>query len=68
MTLFDRASQHYTQQAMTPGFWAHAQSAVQDLEADRSHHGLFLGLRAAVGSAIRAAGFKPARHELLELK
>ena len=68
MTLFDRATQHYTQQAMTPGWFSYSQQAVQALETGKSTADTFKGLRAAVGSAIQAAGFKPARHELLELK
>jgi len=67
MTALNRATRHYAQQAMTPGWWLHAQSAVQALESDRSHYGMFSGLRAAVGGAIQAAGHKPARHELSEL-
>ena len=67
MTEFARCVTHYAQLAMQPGFFAYCQSAVSALESDKSHNGLFSGLRAAVGAAIKLAGYRPAPHELQEL-
>ena len=67
MTDFEAQLAHSTQQAMQPGFWQYAKQAVADLEADRGYHGMYSGLRSAVGASIRAAGYRPAPHELAEL-
>ena len=64
MTAFQIQTAHSAQQAMTPGWWAYAQARVTALEADQAAAGLYTGLRAAVGASIRAAGYRPAAHEL----
>ena len=68
MTPFDKQAAHLAQLAMTPGFWQYARQAAGALEADKAHNGLFAGLRAAVGLLIKAEGYRPAQHELGELK
>ena len=67
MTDFEAQLAHSTQQATTPGWWSYCQSRVRTLESDRGYHGMYLGLRSAVGASIRAAGYRPAPHELAEL-
>jgi len=68
MTTFNRKAAHLAQLAMTPGFWQYARTACSDLENDRGYHGLFIGLRAAVGALVKAQGYRPAQHELGELQ
>ncbi len=68
MTDFAKQLAHSTQQAMQPGWYQYARQAVSALEADDTYHGMYFGLRAAVGAAIKAAGFKPAPHEIEEFK
>ena len=68
MNQFDKQAAHLAQLAMTPGWWQYARHAAGALEADDSYHGMYSGLRAAVGAAIKAAGFKPAPHEIEEFK
>ena len=67
MSLFDAQVAHLAQLAQSPGWWQHARQAAGAIEGDEGHYGLFIGLRAAVGAAIQASGYKPARHELSEL-
>ena len=43
--------------AMTRGCWQYAQAQVIAMEQEK--HGLWLGLCAAVGQRIKAAGFRP---------
>ena len=43
--------------AMTRGCWQYAQAQVIAMEQEK--HGLWLGLRAAVGQRIKAANFRP---------
>ena len=64
---FATQAAHSTAQAMTPGWWSYAQSAVQAIENDKCHMGIYSGLRTAVGAAIKAQGYKPPPHELAEL-
>ena len=68
MTPFDRQAAHSAQQACTPGWYAYAQGRVAALESDKATAAMFTGLRAAVGSLIKAQGYRPPAHELLELK
>lgn len=55
-------AEHYAAQAMTPGWWLYAQAQVVAMEQEQ--HGLWLGLRAAVGRRIKAAGFRPPSSDL----
>ena len=48
--------------AMTRGCWQYAQAQVIAMEQEQ--HGLWLGLRAAVGQRIKAAGYRPDPLEL----
>ena len=50
---------------MTRGLWQYAQAQVVGMEQEQ--HGLWLGLRAAVGRRIKAAGFRPHPSELAAL-
>ena len=62
---FDQVAAHYARLAQTPGWWAYAQQQVIAMEAQE--HGCWIGLRAAVGQRIKAAGFKPDARELASL-
>lgn len=62
---FDQVAAHYAQLAMTPGWWQYAKQQVASMEQEE--HGCWIGLRAAVGQRIKAAGFKPDAHELVSL-
>lgn len=68
MTEFQKQAAHSAQQAMTPGWYAYSRASVAALETDKATAAMFAGLRAAVGSLIRARGYRPAQHELKELK
>jgi hypothetical protein len=48
---------------MTPGWWLYAQARVVAMEQEQ--HGLWLGLRAAVGQRIKAANFRPHPSDLV---
>lgn len=56
-------AEHYAAQAMTPGWWLYAQAQVAAMEQEQ--HGLWLGLRAAVGRRIKAANFRPHPSDLV---
>ena len=60
---FDQVAAHYAQLAMTRGWWQYAQQQVAAMEQEQ--HGLWLGLRAAVGWRIKAAGFRPHPSDLV---
>ena len=60
---FERTAEHYARLAMTRGLWQYAQSQVTAMEQEQ--HGLWLGLRAAVGRRIKAAGFRPHPSDLV---
>ena len=47
---------------MMRGCWQYAQAQVIAMEQEQ--HGLWLGLRAAVGQRIKAAGFRPRKLDL----
>ena len=59
---FNRIAEHYAAMAMTPGCWAAAQHQVAAMEQEQGGH--WIGLRAAVGQRIKAAGFRPHPSEL----
>ena len=58
MTL-EQTAERYATLAMQPGWWQYARIQVQAMEADKAAHGMWDGLRAAVGERVKAAGFKP---------
>ena len=60
---FNRITEHYAAMAMTPGCWAAAQHQVAAMEQQQGGH--WIGLRAAVGQRIKAAGFRPHPSELV---
>lgn len=60
---FERTAEHYARLAMTRGLWQYAQQQVVAMEQEQ--HGLWLGLRAAVGRRIKAAGFRPHPSDLV---
>lgn len=60
---FDQTVERYSALAMLPGWWAYVRQQVQAMETDRDAHGMWDGLRAAVGARIKAAGFKPPQSE-----
>lgn len=60
---FERTAEHYARLAMTRGMWQYAQAQVVGMEQEQ--HGLWLGLRAAVGRRIKAAGFRPHPSDLV---
>ncbi|MDB5887037.1 MAG: hypothetical protein JWR74_3208 [Polaromonas sp.] len=66
MTALEIQTAHSAQQAMTPGWWAFAQTSVSALETDEATSATFAGLRAAVASVVKAQGYRPAAHELGE--
>lgn len=57
---FNRIAAHYAAMAMQPGCWQYAQAQVAELEQSDLWH----GLRAEVGTRIKAAGFKPRKSDL----
>lgn len=59
---FERMAAHYTQLAMTSGWWQAAQARVAEMEREQDDH--WQGLRAEVGRRIKAAGFRPAPNDL----
>ncbi len=59
---FETMAAHYTQLAMTKGWWQATQAQVAAME--REQGGYWLGLRAEVGRRIKAAGFRPAPDDL----
>lgn len=67
MSLFDAQVAHLSQLAQSPGWWQYARKAAGAIESDEGHYGLFAGLRAAVGLAVKRQGYKPAAYELEEL-
>ena len=60
---FERTAEHYARLAMTRGWWQYAQQQVSAMEQEQ--HGLWLGLRVAVGRRIKAAGFRPHPSDLV---
>ena len=60
---FERTAEHYARLAMTRGLWQYAQAQVVAMEQEQ--HGLWLGLRAAVGRRIKSAGFRPHPSDLV---
>ena len=58
---FESTAEHYARLAMMRGCWQYAQAQVIAMEQEQ--HGLWQGLRAAVGQRIKTAGFKPAPAE-----
>ncbi len=65
--VFESTADHYAAMAMTLGCWAAAQHQVISMEQSTEHPGCWLGLRAAVGQRLKAAGFKPHPSELAAL-
>lgn len=63
--VFETTAAHYAALAMTRGCWAYAQQQVISMEQDPEHYGCWLGLRAAVGQRIKAAGFRPHPSDLV---
>lgn len=59
---FEQMAAHYTQLAMTKGWWQAAQAQVASMEREQGGH--WIGLRAEVGRRIKAAGFRPAASDL----
>lgn len=64
---FDKEVQHLARLAMRPGWWAYARARADATEKHPDTACLFAGLRAAVGAALKVAGFKPALDELVEM-
>lgn len=58
---------HSTQQAMTAGWWAYAQTSVRSISTDKCHHGMYSDLLTRVAASVRSEGYRPAPHELKEL-
>ena len=65
MNEFDRQAAHSARLAMTPGFWVYTQHDVVRLEATPCK--TYMGLRAAVGVIVKAAGYRPSAHEVSEI-